>query len=90
MNVLTISYHQNISTITFHPSFNFLQQRRRLQRPKQYRCNLGTMASSATSSTPNNFSVKAIPGAFALALVPHSYYLIRLMSATRGQLSFAM
>lgn len=44
------------------------------------------------SPTPNpgNWSLKAIPTAFALGLVPHSYYLVRLMAATKGQMSTAM
>jgi hypothetical protein len=40
--------------------------------------------------TPYNWSIQAIPAAFALAIVPHGYYLTRLMMATKGQLSNAM
>lgn len=45
---------------------------------------------ASQNMTPANWSIKAIPTAFALGLMPHSYYLIRLMMATRGQISTAM
>lgn len=56
--------------------------------PFSSRRNSETMTSPNT--TPTNWSVKAIPAAFAFGLVPHSYYLIRLMAATKGQMSNAM
>lgn len=37
-----------------------------------------------------NASIKAIPAAFALGLVPHLYYTTRLMAATKGKMSIAM
>lgn len=40
--------------------------------------------------TPNNWSIKAIPMAFGLGLVPHLYYTSRLMLASNGKMSNAM
>ncbi|KAK4506486.1 hypothetical protein PRZ48_000218 [Zasmidium cellare] len=39
---------------------------------------------------PYNYSYPSIPLAFGLAIAPHAYGLIRLMLATRGQLSNSM
>ena len=45
---------------------------------------------ATTAPNPTNWSLQAVPAAFALGLVPHSYYLIRLMAATKNQMSTAM
>ncbi|KAK3115693.1 hypothetical protein LTR53_004709 [Teratosphaeriaceae sp. CCFEE 6253] len=42
------------------------------------------------NSSPNNWSIHAIPYAFGMSLVPHLYFTGRLMLATRGQMSNAM
>lgn len=42
-----------------------------------------------TNHTTNG-SLKAVPAAFALGLVPHLYYTARLMAATKGKMSIAM
>ncbi|KAK3615046.1 hypothetical protein LTR56_026836 [Elasticomyces elasticus] len=43
-----------------------------------------------TLPAPNNWSIKAIPLAFGLGLVPHLYFTSRLMFATNGKMSNAM
>lgn len=45
---------------------------------------------SPPTTPPANWSIKAVPAAFALSLIPHSYYLFGLMAATKNQMSIAM
>ncbi|KAK3686489.1 hypothetical protein LTR37_019774 [Vermiconidia calcicola] len=42
------------------------------------------------ASQPYNYSIHAIPAAFMFGIVPHGYYLVRLMVATNNQISTAM
>ena len=42
------------------------------------------------ASTACNWSFQAIPAAFLYGMVPHSYYIVRLMQATKGQMSNSM
>ncbi|KXT12808.1 hypothetical protein AC579_1821 [Pseudocercospora musae] len=44
----------------------------------------------SSPTTLYNYSYAAVPGAFVLGLVPHSYYLTRLMMATKNAQSNAM
>lgn len=39
---------------------------------------------------PYNWSMQAIPAAFLFGIVPHGYYMTRLMIATKNQMSNAM
>ncbi|KAK6439804.1 hypothetical protein LTR95_003981 [Oleoguttula sp. CCFEE 5521] len=45
---------------------------------------------TSTLPSPYNWSLQAIPAAFIFGIVPHGYYLTRLMVATRNQMSNAM
>lgn len=48
---------------------------------------MNIMASAPTSTY--NWSFQAIPAAFLYGIIPHSFYLVRLMQATKGQISNA-
>lgn len=45
---------------------------------------------AAAQPNPYNWSLQAIPAAFVFGIVPHGYYITRMMIATKNQMSNSM